>query len=348
MDRIDTPGATPDGFFQEGNPFLGVLGTIVGAKWATLVQEEILSPIVAAGLTPSHNVRNQLLQAIQILSGQDVSTHGLAVAAGAGLGELSFGRGGEPRQAITLLRQSGNWPAGITPTAPTGGNTSIPNEYSGGVYPGNAWPFMTIGVLDFATGAGFGFYPAAIATSGVNYYRAGGFLLEGGLASNGAVLEITLAGTMSTTVTNRIVEIIVEPDFDPAAAFAPTKAFAFQVGAFSSSGGADVAFDCKVRIVCLGYDGNADLWRFAATLNFLAGNSPSSAPQGFVRAILVEVPGADVDFHEDQLFVIRFKTDDTGATLGNEGNTSGSDQTGAEITFTPQLAQVLYIPGEAA
>lgn len=343
MDAIDTPGSVA-GRFQNGNPALGTLGTVVGAKALNGFQEEPLNVIRAAGLVPSATEENQLLQAIQILTGGDVSTHALAMAAALGIGRVDHGRAGEPRAAITLLRQSGVWPAGTTPLAPTAGNTVGANEYAAGVYPGNAWPYMTIGARLLSTTAGS--YPAAISGSGVNYYRNGGFFLEGGLLTNGAVLEVALSGQIMTDGTaTRIVEVIVEPDFDPSAAFDATKAFAFQTGALADTSGVFVAFDILVRITCLGYDGTN--WVFASTFLFIAGNDGAGAPQSFSRVVLLTVPSATVDFMLDQQFVIRFKTEEAGATIGAEGATS-SDQTGAEITFNVNLAQVRLFPGEAA
>ncbi|MGI4849546.1 MAG: gp53-like domain-containing protein, partial [Janthinobacterium lividum] len=78
MFRIDDPSAvsalpapeaagTP-GYYTEGIPGT-TPATIVRASHLNMMQEELLAPVLAAGLTPSKTVRNQLLQALQAMYG---------------------------------------------------------------------------------------------------------------------------------------------------------------------------------------------------------------------------------------------------------------------------------------
>ncbi|NML43507.1 hypothetical protein HHL11_07090 [Ramlibacter sp. G-1-2-2] len=75
MFRIDDPTAqaslpTPEaagtqGYFTEGNPGSGVSATLVRASFLNMLQEEIMSVLSAAGITPSKSTYNQLLTAIR-------------------------------------------------------------------------------------------------------------------------------------------------------------------------------------------------------------------------------------------------------------------------------------------
>lgn len=59
-----SPGASgTTGFFTEGNPGTGTPATVVSDDWLNDVQEELVGPIVLAGLTPTAGVR-QLLAAL--------------------------------------------------------------------------------------------------------------------------------------------------------------------------------------------------------------------------------------------------------------------------------------------
>ncbi len=91
MYRIDGTGASATlptapavgsvtGYFTEGNPATSVPATTVTGEWLNAIQEEILAPIIAAGITPTKGVRNQLLAAIQYLQGysQAISTFTIA------------------------------------------------------------------------------------------------------------------------------------------------------------------------------------------------------------------------------------------------------------------------------
>lgn len=64
-----TPSAagTP-GFFTGGTPG-SVDPTVVDADWLNTVQEELMAPVLAAGIAPSKTMRNQVLAALQAMFG---------------------------------------------------------------------------------------------------------------------------------------------------------------------------------------------------------------------------------------------------------------------------------------
>ncbi len=57
---VGTPG-----YFGRGDVAAGTPPTILSADWANMVQEELLGPILAAGLAPSKTNTGQLLAALQ-------------------------------------------------------------------------------------------------------------------------------------------------------------------------------------------------------------------------------------------------------------------------------------------
>lgn len=77
MYRIDNNSAVPTlpapgppgtaGFFTDGNPAAALEATIVDAWWANIIQEEILTVITAAGITPSKASHTQLYEALNAL-----------------------------------------------------------------------------------------------------------------------------------------------------------------------------------------------------------------------------------------------------------------------------------------
>jgi hypothetical protein len=79
MHRIDNAAAavslpTPDavgtpGYFQRGNSGTGVQATVVSRDFMNATQEELVAPILAAGLTLDKTVNDQLLQALLLLAG---------------------------------------------------------------------------------------------------------------------------------------------------------------------------------------------------------------------------------------------------------------------------------------
>lgn len=79
MERVDTATAvaqlpaqnaagTP-GYFTQGDPGSGLAATVPGQDWFNIIQEELMTVVLAAGLTPSKADTDQLLEGIQILSG---------------------------------------------------------------------------------------------------------------------------------------------------------------------------------------------------------------------------------------------------------------------------------------
>lgn len=67
MHRIDGPGATVDNRFTDGDPVGGVQATMVTDDWANDVQEELISILAAASITPMKGAQSQVLAAIQAL-----------------------------------------------------------------------------------------------------------------------------------------------------------------------------------------------------------------------------------------------------------------------------------------
>lgn len=57
--------AGTQGFFTNGNPASGVAATIVDADWLNMIQQELISIVAAAGITPSKTTYNQVLSAIK-------------------------------------------------------------------------------------------------------------------------------------------------------------------------------------------------------------------------------------------------------------------------------------------
>ena len=75
MHRIDQPTAvstlpTPaaagtPGYFTGGNPATGSPATVLDADWANNIQEELISILIAASVSPSKTANNQVLIALQ-------------------------------------------------------------------------------------------------------------------------------------------------------------------------------------------------------------------------------------------------------------------------------------------
>lgn len=60
-----TPVAGTGRYFTNGNPVSGIPATVVDDWWTNMIQEEIITVVINAGLTPSKVDRTQLWQAIQ-------------------------------------------------------------------------------------------------------------------------------------------------------------------------------------------------------------------------------------------------------------------------------------------
>lgn len=67
MHRIDTPSATAESKFTSGSPSGGVPATTVTADWLNDVQEELVSILDAAQVTPHKGTTDQVLKAILAL-----------------------------------------------------------------------------------------------------------------------------------------------------------------------------------------------------------------------------------------------------------------------------------------
>ncbi|QZA99303.1 hypothetical protein K3369_06800 [Pseudomonas mandelii] len=68
MHRIDGPGATVDNRFTDGDPVGGIQATMVTDDWANDVQEELMSVLAAAAITPVKGTQDQLLKSIRKVS----------------------------------------------------------------------------------------------------------------------------------------------------------------------------------------------------------------------------------------------------------------------------------------
>ena len=74
MHRIDGPGATVDNRFTDGDPVAGIQATMVTDDWANDIQEELMSLLTAAGISPIKGTQNQVLAALRTLSPGVVGT----------------------------------------------------------------------------------------------------------------------------------------------------------------------------------------------------------------------------------------------------------------------------------
>lgn len=79
MYRIDSAGHASN-MFTNGDPLTGTPATVLDAAWLNEVQEEIISVLVAAGVTPTKGVVTQLLAAIVKKNG-DTMTGNLSIVA---------------------------------------------------------------------------------------------------------------------------------------------------------------------------------------------------------------------------------------------------------------------------
>lgn len=68
VSALPTPApAGSQGYFTNGNPGTGQAATVVDADWLNMLQSELINVVLAAGLTPSKTVYNQIITAIRIL-----------------------------------------------------------------------------------------------------------------------------------------------------------------------------------------------------------------------------------------------------------------------------------------
>lgn len=64
MHRIDGPGATPENMFTDGDPVAGTPATVVTDEFMNDVQEELISLLTAAGITPVKGTQDQVLKSL--------------------------------------------------------------------------------------------------------------------------------------------------------------------------------------------------------------------------------------------------------------------------------------------
>lgn len=69
MHFTDAPG-NDSGRYVEGNPFVGIPSTLVGAKALNMFQDELANPVIAAGAALDDGNNAQLLAAILVLADQ--------------------------------------------------------------------------------------------------------------------------------------------------------------------------------------------------------------------------------------------------------------------------------------
>lgn len=104
MHRIDTPTATPDKRFTEGDPTIPVAATVVSADWLNAVQEELAAVITGAGLELDKADNAQLWQAISraITAAQP----GLATTTAPGLVQIGGGLSITAQGLLSVLAAS--------------------------------------------------------------------------------------------------------------------------------------------------------------------------------------------------------------------------------------------------
>lgn len=249
MQRIDDPSAatslpTPEaagspGFWTEGNPVTGVPATLERASWFNMVQEELMSVLAAAGVTPSKTTYNQLLYATQTLTRQVlgnrqsmVAVSGSYIIQAADMGKIIYvsGSGG----AALTLPAANNVPVGaaisvvnlnvggVTIGRPSGGpGSSDVIQYGTGTAPSSAilqgefLELVSDGSGQWIPGArttGLGLLPSFAAVRASSGYQKlpGGLILQWGFAnagpdSNGAAITFPIAfptAALSVVATN--------------------------------------------------------------------------------------------------------------------------------------------------
>lgn len=104
MHRIDTPTATSDNRFTEGDPTIPVAATVVSADWLNAVQEELAAVITGAGLELDKADDAQLRQAIGKLI--TAATPGLASKSAPGLVQIGDGLAITAQGLLSVLAAS--------------------------------------------------------------------------------------------------------------------------------------------------------------------------------------------------------------------------------------------------
>lgn len=103
------------GFFTDGSPAGGVPATVVPAEWLNGVQEELISVLTAAGITPSKTVFNQISAAIPVLAPGRLVKTTIITTSGAFTAQTS----------TKLIRVRGCGGGGAGGSTPSVGSTNI-------------------------------------------------------------------------------------------------------------------------------------------------------------------------------------------------------------------------------
>jgi hypothetical protein len=138
MHKINSPHATAENEFTDGDPASGIEATELWAKWFNSLQREVIGLLVATGITPSDTNDAQVLAAIQVLIGN----------ANAYFGENSNGDPNMSDSALYLssLVSSGSW----VEVGPTGSGADVIWTAMDGIPIGARW----IEVLVICNGSG--------------------------------------------------------------------------------------------------------------------------------------------------------------------------------------------------
>lgn len=73
MHKVDAPGATPEGEFQDGNPGQGVEATLLAAKWHNTIQNELVNLVEESGQTLDDQNDEQVVEAVRRVSSNRVN-----------------------------------------------------------------------------------------------------------------------------------------------------------------------------------------------------------------------------------------------------------------------------------
>lgn len=143
MHRVDSDGAVSE-LFTAGDPDIGQPGTKIDAAWLNAVQEELVSLVVAAGLTLVKGDHDQVLTALRTKSWQALAgfTTGWTPSTGgqepagyldlAGVAHLRGVIARDPGTAGSLMVSAAGLPA---PLRPVGANVVASAHY----YDGSVW-----------------------------------------------------------------------------------------------------------------------------------------------------------------------------------------------------------------
>lgn len=108
MHRVDSDNHDSN-MFQDGDPGMGLPGTVLGEDWHNAVQEEVAAVIEGAGITLSKPDNDQLLAAIRALNPLKVDLNllsdgvgGVTVESGAGASAVSITGAGNSVFRVTF------------------------------------------------------------------------------------------------------------------------------------------------------------------------------------------------------------------------------------------------------